>query len=234
MSINVVIIDDESLAIQLIETHLNKFEDFKVIKTFTNPVQAIEYLQDNTRADIHVIFLDIQLPFITGLEFMNLIERKPFIVLTTAYSEYALDGFELNAFDYLVKPITFARFAKTIAKIKNSIAGNHKTEGFIYLKLYSKYIKINFAEIYYFQSHRDIIKIHLLENSSYVLSNYTLKYIESHLPEDQFTRIHKSYIVSLDKINVIKDEMVEISNQKIPIGEAYKKQFFKKIRSTLF
>lgn len=235
MSLNCVIIDDEKLAIQLIETYLKKYEQFVVVKTFTDPVLALDFICSEQAPSIDVVFLDIEMGDITGLEFLTILPSKPLIVFTTAHAEYAVKGFELDIIDYLLKPITFVRFSKTISKILNSQSGNDITneKSYTYFKYYSDYIRVDFSDILFVKSQRDIIKLKLT-NKQLILSDYTMKLFEAKLPANQFVRVHKSYIIALSKIKTVKGGTVEIGGEFIPIGDAYKHDFFSKVKMDLF
>lgn len=235
MKLNCLIIDDEKLAIQLIETYLKKYEQFAVVNTFTDPFLALDYICSEQASSIDVIFLDIQMGEITGLDFLTLLPSKPLIVFTTAHAEYAVKGFELDVIDYLLKPITFVRFSKAISKILSFQTTNDVTneKSHTYFKYYSDYIRVDFSDILFVKSQRDIIKLKLM-NTQLILSDYTMKLFQSKLPANKFVRVHKSYIISLDKIKTVKGGTVEIGGEFIPIGDAYKNDFFSKLKLDLF
>lgn len=231
-TINCIIIDDEPLAIQLIENHISKFDNFSVINVFSDSSDALVFFQTPSFLKVQVIFLDIQMPQVNGLEIINLLNPKPLIVLTTAYSEFAVQGFEMEVLDYLIKPITFNRFSKTISKIKQNLTENTIAKDYIYLKHNSQYIKVDFSSIHYIKSRREIMMMRL-NDRTLILSDYTMKLFESELPKSLFMRVHKSYIIATSKITLIRENSVEIANESIPIGNLYKKDFLNNIRTNL-
>jgi DNA-binding LytR/AlgR family response regulator len=224
MKINCLIIDDEPLAIQVIENHLGEFSDFNIVAKLNDPVAAISSLQNNK---IDVIFLDINMPKMSGLEFIKTFKTPPLIIITTAYREYAVESYELFVLDYLIKPIPFNRFLKTINKITQQIdiiRANVKLEGnqqdsFIFLKVEKKLIKVKFDDILYIESLKDYIKVVTLDNN--YLVHKSLSSITEELPTTMFLRIHRSYTVAIDKISSLEGNLVEVSTKKIPIGRKY-------------
>jgi DNA-binding LytR/AlgR family response regulator len=225
MKIKCVIIDDEPLAIKVVENHLKEFQNFEVISTFNSPIDALPLLE---KGEIDVLFLDINMPKMNGLDFAEIIHSKTNVVITTAYREYAVESFDLNVLDYLVKPIPFNRFLKTINKITQQIflnkEGNQKDEGskndsFIFLKVDKKLVKITFETILYIESLKDYIKV--FTTTENYLVHKSLTSITEELPENDFIRIHRSYTIAIDKIKSVEGNLVEIGNAKIPIGRKY-------------
>ncbi len=226
MKIKCIIIDDELLAIQVIENHLKNFDNIVVAATFTNPLKAFGMLEQEK---IDVIFLDINMPQISGFTFIENLSHKPLIVITTAYREYAVKSFELNVLDYLVKPIPFNRFLKTINKVYQQVyIGNAsgdssiQQEPHIFLKVNKKLIKVNLNNILFIESLKDYIKV-ITTLGDYVVHK-SLTAISEELPQSNFIRIHRSYTISINKIIALEGNTVEISNRKIPIGRNYLKQ----------
>ncbi|HBK70735.1 MAG TPA: DNA-binding response regulator [Flavobacteriaceae bacterium] len=223
MKIKCIIIDDEPLAIQIIEKYLLEFQNFEMIASFNNPLQALTVLEEN---DIDVIFLDINLPKMNGLEFVRNLESSPNIIITTAYREYAVDSFTLDVLDYLVKPIPFNRFLKSINKITQKVhiqrgktnIQAHK-ESHIFLKVDKKLVKIQFETIFYIESLKDYIKIFTAVGD--YLVHKSLTGITEELPKDNFIRIHRSYTIAIDKVKSIEGNLVEVNTKKIPIGRKY-------------
>lgn len=226
MKIKCLIIDDEPLAISVIESHLKSFDDIEIVETFTNPLNAYRVLE---KERIDLIFLDINMPQLTGFAFIENLSYKPLIVITTAYREYAVKSFELNILDYLVKPIPFDRFVKTINKVYQHVYLNTaksdaglQQEPHIFLRVNKKLIKTNLNDILYIESMKDYIKV-ITVIGDYVVHK-SLTAITEELPPSSFMRIHRSYTISINKIDALEGNMVEISKRKIPIGRNYIKQ----------
>ena len=226
MKIKCIIIDDEPLAISVIETHLKNFDYIEIVGTFNNPLKAYRILEQEK---INLIFLDINMPQMTGFVFIENLTYKPLIVITTAYREYAVKSFEFNILDYLVKPIPFNRFLKTINKVYQQIYVSNssvntalKQEPHIFLKVNKKLIKINLNDIFYVESLKDYIKV-ITTLGDYVVHK-SLTAITEELPQSNFIRIHRSYTISINKVIALEGNTVELSNRKIPIGRNYVKQ----------
>lgn len=226
MKIKCLIIDDEPLAISVIEDHLKNFDHIEIVETFNNPLKAYRVLEQEK---IDVIFLDINMPQMTGFSFIENLSYKPLIVITTAYREYAVKSFELDVLDYLVKPIPFNRFLKTVNKIYQQVYLANSTadaslqqEPHIFLKVNKKLIKINLNDILYIESLKDYIKV-ITSLGDYVVHK-SLSAITEELPQSNFMRIHRSYTISINKVVALDGNTVEISNRKIPIGRNYLKQ----------
>lgn len=226
MKIKCIIIDDEPLAISVIENHLKNFDHVDIIETFNNPLKAYRVLEQEK---IDVIFLDINMPQMTGFAFIDNLSYKPLIVITTAYREYAVKSFELNILDYLVKPIPFNRFLKTMNKIYQQVYvssvsadASLQQEPHIFLKVNKKLLKINLNDILFIESLKDYIKV-ITSLGDYVVHK-SLTAITEELPQSNFMRIHRSYTISINKIVALEGNTVEISNRKIPIGRNYTKQ----------
>ena len=226
MKIKCVIIDDERLAIEVIERHLKNFDHVEIVASFENPLKAYPLLEQEK---IDVIFLDINMPQMTGFSFIENLSNKPLIVFTTAYREYAVKSFELSVLDYLVKPIPFNRFLKTMNKVyqqvyMNNVSGdtNLQQEPHIFLKVNKKLIKINLNDILFIESLKDYIKV-ITTVGDYVVHK-SLTAITEELPQSSFIRIHRSYTISINKIIALEGNAIEISNKKIPIGRNYLKK----------
>ena len=226
MKIKCIIIDDEKLAIAVIENHLKNFDHIETVASFDNPLKAYPILEQET---IDVIFLDINMPQMTGFSFIENLSKKPLIVITTAYREYAVKSFELNVLDYLVKPIPFNRFLKTVNKIYQQVYLNSKSgditlqhEPHIFLKVNKKLIKINLNDILFIESLKDYIKV-ITTIGDYV-AHKSLTAITEELPQSNFIRVHRSYTISINKIVALEGNTIEISNKKIPIGRNYLKK----------
>lgn len=224
MKIKCIIIDDEPLAIKVVENHLKEFQNIEIIKTFNNPIEALSLLE---KEEIDVLFLDINMPKMNGLDFAKTLSLKTNVVITTAYREYAVESYDLNVLDYLVKPIPFNRFLKTINKITQQVyqhKGSQKeedtnNESFIFLKVDKKLVKIKFKDIFYIESLKDYIKV--FTTTENYLVHKSLTSITEELPESNFIRIHRSYTIAIDKVKSIEGNLVEIANARIPIGRKY-------------
>ncbi|OHX67109.1 LytR/AlgR family response regulator transcription factor [Flammeovirga pacifica] len=242
--INCMIVDDEPLAIKVIENYLQRLDEFEIIATCESAIDAFNVLQNNS---IDLIFLDINMPMLTGIDFVKSLEKKPEIILTTAYREYALEGFEISALDYLLKPISFQRFLKAANKASqlintkeaalnarkptsenatpiettSRVAVKHNDEPpFIFLKVEKKMVKILLDDILYMESLKDYLRVFTKEKEFVV--HYTLTKILETLPDNDFIRIHRSYAISLNKVNAIEGNQVELKNGKmLPIGRLY-------------
>ena len=229
MTIKCVIVDDEPLALSVLERYINQTPSLELVEKFTNPVKAFNYLNDN---EINLLFVDIQMPDLTGFELVNNLRKKPVFIFTTAYSEYALDGFKADALDYLLKPIDMPEFTKAVNKAKEWLEiKNEKnslvetTKDFLFIKSEYKIIRINFSEITYIQGMCEYVKIHLFNRKS-IMSLISLKSLEAQLPVSMFMRVHKSFIVNLQKVNMIeRNEIVYDDGTIIPVSQQYKTQF---------
>jgi len=224
MKIKCIIIDDEPLAIKVIENYLSDFQNMELIGTFNTAVAALPIIENQ---DIDVIFLDINMPKMNGLDFLRSLPAKPHIVITTAYREYAVESFDLDVLDYLVKPIPFGRFLKAITKINNRMnAEKGKTNGapfneapFIFLKVDKKLMKFKLNDILYIESLKDYIKI--ITTTGNYLVHKSMTSISQELPSDNFLRIHRSFTIAINKIQSIEGNSVEIANRRVPIGRNY-------------
>lgn len=212
--INCLIVDDEPLAREVLESYVNEIAELKLVGSCKNALEAKELLN---KIEVELIFLDINMPEISGITFYKTLVKKPKVIFTTAYPEYALEGFELDAVDYLLKPFSFDRFEKAVEKVSKSAVGGLD---FIMLKADKRMHKINFEQILYFESIGDYVKVILKEGKNLIIAE-TLKKLEEKLPVD-FIRIHKSYIISLPDLRYIEGNQVHLDNRNIPIGQSYR------------
>ena len=230
MNYKCIIIDDEPLARELIETHLSHFDGFELQATFENALKAYAFLETNT---VDLIFLDIEMPLLKGNDFLKKLKNPPKVIFTTAFRGYALEGYELNVIDYLLKPITFDRFFVSIEKFKQlhsqKIIEKPNTENHIFVSSGSKNIKIIFDAILYIESLKDYITIHLENKKSHHLK-YNISAFEKLLSPD-FIRIHRSYIIHVKKLAAYSKNEVEIDAIEIPIGSSYKENWLDYLRS---
>ena len=226
--IKCIVVDDEPLAVSLLGSYIEKIPFFELVFSTENPIEALEYIRKN-EADL--IFLDIQMPELSGINFMKIVGDKLKYILTTAYSEYALEGYEHNVIDYLLKPISFDRFQKSALKAQERFPTNETSaNSYFFVKSSGQQHKINFDEILYIESIKDYVNIKT-DNQEYIVLD-TLKSLENQLPEN-FARVHKSFILNLDKIEKIDVRNVFLnSGKEIPIGETYKSEFFQKLKKS--
>ena len=224
-----IIVDDEPLALEILSDYVSKTSSLELVATYTNPIEAFSSID---RDNIELIFLDVQMPELTGIQFMKLLGNKAKVILTTAYSEYALDGYEHNIVDYLLKPISFERFQKAVQKLNeigitnNDLLSNKENANldYIFIKIEHKIIRIDLDDILYIEGLKDYISIYTTKERHLTLMN--MKKVEEMLPGNRFLRVHKSYIISLEKIRSIEKNRIYISETGIPIGDTYKDEFY--------
>lgn len=225
--ITCIIVDDEPLAVSLLQQYAAKEQGLTVQATFTNPSDAIQFLETN---DPDCIFLDVQMPEITGLQFIELIKKKCFVVFTTAYHEYAVNAFDLDVVDYLLKPVTEERFHKAAIKLQERIVlqkANDKNENeWLFVKSGYKMVKVNFKDILYLEGMRDYTAIHTTTQK--LLTLKSMRQMEALLPVNSFARVHKSYIVNLHRISVAEKGKLMIGDTSIPVGSTYAEGLHKK------
>lgn len=229
--IRTLIVDDEPLALDVMETYLERLEGFELVARCQNALEALELIK---KGDIDLVFLDIQMPQLTGIELVKSLSNPPLIIFTTAYSNYAVEGYELNVIDYLLKPISFDRFVKAANKASDQLAlkegqvSDQEVESdgadFIFVKADKKLIKLKYDDIIYIEGLKDYVIIRT--ETGRVISLQTMKSLELKMPSDKFIRIHRSYILNMDKIEAIVGNMVEIIEKKaakhLPIGKNYR------------
>jgi len=235
MQINCLIVDDEPEAQLVIQSYLDRLDGFTVLGSASNAVEAFQLLQENS---VDLMFLDIKLPKINGIDFLRSLSSPPKVILTTAYREFALDGYELDVIDFLLKPISMERFLKSISKIYtiNNLEQIelpreptvHAERPFIYVKSERKMVKIFLDEISYIESIRDYVKI-ILSNKN-IVSKQRISFLEKILPEKRFIRIHRSYIISLPKVEAFTPTTIEIDGNELPIGNHYKNSILKALK----
>ncbi|MFD2918702.1 LytR/AlgR family response regulator transcription factor [Terrimonas rubra] len=222
MPITCIAIDDEPPALLLLSQYIAQFNQLQLVHTFSDAISGSEYLRNNP---VDLLFIDINMPDITGLDLVKSLEKKPMIVFTTAYKKFALEGFELDAIDYLLKPVSPERFAKAVNKAVEYHQFKNQTARLSYenLFVYSEYkmVKITAADIVYIESLEDYIRIHL-KNDTRIMTLMTMKKVLDSLPPDKFSRIHRSYIVANEAVKTIHNRKATLSNEKeLPISESY-------------
>ncbi|MFO7882957.1 MAG: LytTR family DNA-binding domain-containing protein [Kosmotogaceae bacterium] len=237
MKLKAIIVDDEPLAQNVIEQYALKIPELEITEKCNDAICAHKTLQEK---QVDLIFLDINMPKLSGISFLKNLKNAPLVIFTTAYSDYALDGYELNAIDYLKKPFSFERFSKAFFKAQELFMLKHKsaqsilneeTSEFIFIKSNKKSYKVKFSEIFYIEGLGDYIQIHLQNDK--IVTNLSMKKIFDLLPDNQFYRIHKSFIISIDKIDLVEGNMVKINNKRLPVGNSYRPDFLKFINSNL-
>lgn len=230
MKLNCVIVEDEPLARNLMVEYAHKVPSLNLIEACSSPLAAIEVLRNNP---VDVLFLDVQMPELTGISLLKVLQKKPLVVLTTAYSEYALEGYELDVADYLLKPITFERFLRAVDKVTQRLEGKQPqvtekitTEAgtkFLFVKDGTKLVKVELDNILYFEGLKDYVTIHTRQQK--IVSLQRMKSLEEQLPASEFIRIHNSYIVALKAIEVVHRNEVQVAGTLLPIGDTFKKSF---------
>ncbi|WES96108.1 LytTR family DNA-binding domain-containing protein [Chryseobacterium arthrosphaerae] len=222
--IKCIIVDDEPLAISLLERYVEQVPFLELVFSTENPILALEYIQ-NHPSDL--IFLDIQMPELTGINFMKIVGDRQKYILTTAYSEYALEGYEHHIVDYLLKPVSFERFQKSIVKARERFSFQPTENTHFFVKSSGRQHRIGFHEIFYIESIKDYVNIRT-ETEEYIVLD-TLKSMESQLPE-RFIRIHKSFIINLDKVKSIGARKVILTDVEVPIGDSYRSKLLEKLK----
>jgi two-component system LytT family response regulator len=218
-----VVVDDEPMAREIIETYIDKIPNLKVIASCKNAAEAILFAQEN---EVDLFFLDINMPEISGLSFAKIIKNKSQIIFTTAYREYAIDGFNLNVVDYLLKPISFDRFLEAVQKVSQSEIAKNNND-FMFVRSDRKMVKIDFNSILFIESLSDYLKIFTTEKI--IVIRETITSLEEKLPSKKFIRIHRSFIVSLKNISSYTNEFIEINQKALPISRSYKESVLQKL-----
>ena len=225
--INAIAIDDEPLALKVIENFCEKVDFITLQKTFTKPGEALKYLN---KFPIDLLFLDINMPSINGIEFYKEMKQNTMVIFTTAYSEYAVEGFNLNAVDYILKPFTFERFLLAVNKANDFFNYQSQKENthtqFLFVRADYSLVKINLANILYIEGLDDYLKIHV-ENQKTIVTRMTMKALLEKLPAKDFIRTHRSFIVPLERIESVRNKVISIAGKEIPIGNSYEEGFFK-------
>jgi DNA-binding LytR/AlgR family response regulator len=229
MKLKTIAIDDEPLALRLVTDYVSKTPFLELVGSFDNPLDAIDFL---SKQSVDLIFVDIQMPDLTGIEFARSLENAPKIVFTTAYEKYAIEGFKLNAIDYLLKPFSYEEFLKAAGKARkqteleaNVLPSIEANSQFLFLKSEYKIRRINFNDILYIEGLKDYIKVYTSGDDKPVLSLNSIKSLEQKLPEDKFMRVHRSFIVNLDKIDTIERSRIIFGKVYIPVSDQYKDKF---------
>ncbi|MCG6186271.1 LytR/AlgR family response regulator transcription factor [Maribellus maritimus] len=244
MKMNCIAVDDEILALKKIKRYADKIDYLNLLGTFDNALSTFSFLRENK---IDLIFLDIQMDEFTGIQLLETIKDPPYVILTTAYDEYALKAYELDVMDYLLKPIPFERFVKAVEKVyarflREASHKNHQTSGeihqtvtapdYTFIKSGNKTVKVYFNKILYIEGMRDYLQIHTEDSKIMTLLNF--KTIQEVLDPKKFIRVHKSYIIAIDKIDYIENNAIKIKNKLIPVSNSYKVPFFNMLNKKNF
>lgn len=235
MKLRCIAVDDEPLALRVIESHIEKLTDVELVAKCSNAIEAMELIRNKA---VDLIFLDIQMPELTGIEFIKSLNNPPAIIFTTAYRNYAIEAFDMDVLDYLLKPISFERFLKAINKyythrdsqqqiVKNLTVDTATVKDHIFIRKNKTMIKVPFSKILFIESMKDYVKIHTETECHYVKHQISL--LESELPEDQFIRTHKSFIIPIGKITTVAPGAIGIGDQKVPIGRNYREFVLKRL-----
>jgi two-component system, LytTR family, response regulator len=234
MKIRCIVVDDEPLAIEKLTGYIQRIPMLELAASFENALEAMEFLRANST---DLVFLDIQMEKLTGIQFLEIMKNRPRVVITSAFDQYALKGYELDVTDYLLKPISFDRFMKSVDKVAAEMMADTENRGtpvinedggrgneFIFVKADYQMQKVNLSDILFIEGMKDYLRIHLPNSRIMTLMSFTR--MEKALPSDRFRRIHKSFIIPVDKIDQVERTMVMIGPHKIPIGNKYRKEFF--------
>ncbi|MBK9401622.1 MAG: response regulator transcription factor [Bacteroidetes bacterium] len=226
-----IIVDDEPLAQEVLERYLENIRELELVTKCNNALEAFEVLNHE---NIDLMFLDISMPVISGIDFLRSLRKSPAVIITTAHPDFALQGYELDVVDYLVKPVSLERFMKAVNKALDRVKQHAPSErsnkaDFMFVKSDQKLIRINFSDISYIEGMKDYVKIFTKEKM--IVTLHTMKFFESSLPSDGFIRVHKSYIVNASAIKSIAGNELELQQARIPIGSSYKDQLMRSIQT---
>lgn len=218
-TIKAIAVDDEPLALEIISSHASQVQQIELVKIFTNPVEALNWLNENT---IDLLFLDINMRDVNGIEFMESLSNPPAVIYTTAYSEYAVKSYELNAIDYLLKPVKLSRFIQAVQKIAPQ---EKRLNEELFFKDGNEFIKLNTAQIIYIESDGNYLEIHTPNNKSVIRK--TLKEIKTILPPDHFIQVHRSFVINTKKVMKVEANRITLeNNQTIPLGVTYRTDLY--------
>lgn len=244
MKMNCIAVDDEVLALKKIKRYAEKIDYLNLLGTFDNAISTFSFIRENK---VHLIFLDIQMDEFTGIQLLETIKDPPYVILTTAYDEYALKAYELDVVDYLLKPIPFERFVKATEKVYtrflkdqpvthkgavNDRNGGQQKNDFTFIKSGNKTVKVYFDKILYIEGMRDYLQIHTLDNRIMTLLNF--KAMQEILDPEKFIRVHKSYIIAVDKIDYFENNAIKIQKKLIPVSSTYKVAFLNLLNKKKF
>lgn len=229
--ITCIAIDDEPIALGIVVSHIKKTPYLELLAEFDNPIDASEYLQEHK---VQLIFLDINMPDLTGVEFARTLDKDSKVIFTTAYDKYAVEGFQLHALDYLLKPISYEVFANAVKHAKEYFAllepqqtskAINADNNYLFIKADYQIHRVDFSDILYFEGLKDYVKLYTENSKKAIVFHATMKSIEEKLPQDRFMRVHRSFIVALDKVKTIERNRILFGENRIPIGKQYKTVF---------
>lgn len=226
MILTCAIIDDEPLAAELLESYAKKTPELHLVGVYGSAVEAMKELRNNP---VDLLFLDIQMPELSGMEFAGILPKKTKIIFTTAFDRYAIDGYKVNAADYLLKPISYDSFVLSVNRVleRCKVVDRHdvmSADGFVYVKSEYKLVKINFVDILYIEGVKDYVKIYFRDRRKPVMSLMNMKKLEDYLPKSQFMRVHRSFIVNMSVADMIDRGRIVAGDTFIPVSESYKEQ----------
>lgn len=234
--INCVAVDDEPPALQVIEKYVSSIPALQIVAACSNAVDALTVLQNN---HVDLLFLDIQMPYIFGTDFIRTLKNPPKVIFTTAFRKYAVEGFDLDAVDYLLKPISFERFLKAVNKVMSSSIQSTESvaisstkpeiqESFLYLRADRKNLRVNFEDILFIESLKDYIKVVTREKN--IITKQSISSLEEHLPAELFVRIHRSFIIAINKIQSFTPELIQIEKYELPVSRTYRHELEKQLK----
>jgi DNA-binding LytR/AlgR family response regulator len=227
--IRAVAIDDEPPALEVIQSFCRQVDYIDLQKTFTKPTEALKYIR---KFPVDLVFLDINMPSLSGIDFYKMVRQNTMAIFTTAHSQYAVEGFNLNALDYLLKPFTFERFLQATEKAAEYQKLQQKADSstqHLFVRADYSLVKINIGDILFIEGLDDYLKIHV-HNQKTVVTRMTMKGIIEKLPENEFIRVHRSFIVPFSRIESVRTKMISVAGQEIPIGSSYEQQFLERFR----
>ncbi len=218
-----VVVDDEPLAIEVLESHIAQFEQLELVNSFQNPIKAFEFIKSHP---VDLVFMDIQMPKLTGLDILRSLPQRPSVIITTAYRDYALEGFELEVADYLLKPISLDRFIRAISKVslnsQNQPQPEQSETDALFLKVDKKMVKVRLGEILYIESQRDYLKV--ITGDQEIVTHMSISEAENVFPASDFVRVHRSFIVSKNQITSFSASEIDLGDFQVPIGRNYRSE----------
>lgn len=231
MELKAIIIDDEPLAIEVIDVYLSRIPGVEVVATFNDGLIAFEYLQENP---VDIVFLDVEMPKLNGIELIKSLYNPPVVIIISANKDYAVEGFELDVVDYILKPVTFERLLRAFSKANEFLSKrtdytNHKESEYLIFKESKKTVRIKQDEVLYFESIKDYVKV--VTNNRTVITQKSISSLEGMLDKEKFIRVHRSFIVALNRVDSYTTTSLEIGDNKIPIGRLYKEDVIKTLKT---